>query len=490
MNDFLFPAEFRNLIAQALPQYTSLHGALPQNAHVYLPATHAKALHPNNMLVEGIRGSGKSFWWAVLQDPSYLSTIGQHIGLNRETIVSVGFGETSSPNDYPGKDALAQLLGKDTEPRRIWQTIVFRQIAGEKAPEPFKQISEWQPRIEWVINNPEIVERILYEHDNWLDQHQRHHLILFDALDRTADQWGQSNALMRGLLQVALDFRPYKRLRLKVFARPDQLDDPSIKTFPDSSKIFSPKTSLDWSRSDLYGLLWQHLANDPGSSQTFREGCSSINAANQWTKDEQAWRAPDKLRMDENEQRQVFHAITGPWMGKDKRRGFPYLWLPGHLADTVGKVSPRSFLAAMRHAALDTKARAGQLYAIHYESIKLGVQHASSIRVGELEEDYPWINTLFKPLAGLSVPCQFADIEQAWEAQNALQTLQNQQVSTVRLPPAHLHEGARGVLIDLKGLALIEELKDHRINMPDVYRVGYRIGRKGGVKPIKLDAVA
>jgi hypothetical protein len=40
-----------------------------------------------------------------------------------------------------------------------------------------------------------------------------------------------------------------------------------------------------------------------------------------------------------------------------------------------------------------------------------------------------------------------------------------------------------GVLQDLAGLGLIEWISDDRINIPDVYRVGYGIGRRGGVKP-------
>lgn len=487
MPDFTFALELRDLIAKALPDDTSLHGDLPDNAYVYLPGKHAKALHPNNMLVEGIRGSGKSFWWAVLQNPDYLAVIGEHVGLGKQTLVSLGFGEKSAPDNYPGKDTLASLLNNGVEPRRIWQTIAFHHFSGANAPDSFRQMPLWQQRIEWVSNNPETVERILFDMDNQLEQKKIHHLVLFDALDRTADQWSNLNALVRGLLQVVLDFRPYKRLRLKVFARPDQLDDPSIKTFPDSSKILENKTPLDWSRRDLYGLLWQHLANSPDSGQTFRAGCQNLNHLNQWTEENQVWVVPSRLRIDEEAQKQVFHAITGPWMGKDKRRGFPYLWLPGHLADTVGKVSPRSFLAAMRHAALDTKVRAGQTFALHYESIKTGVQRASSIRVNELEEDYPWINTLFKPLAGLSVPCEFAEIEKRWNEQSALANLTHQQTHTaVRLPPAHLAEGAKGVLIDLKELALIEQIKGERINLPDVYRVGYGIGRKGGVRPIKV----
>jgi hypothetical protein len=485
MSEFFFPLAFRGLIVNALPTDASLYGDVPANKDIYLPGTHAKALNPNNMLVEGIRGSGKSFWWAALQDPNQLEIIGQQVGLSKKTIVSVGFGDRPEPDSYPGRDALTALLEKDFDARRIWQTIVFQQIATTQAPAAFKKIKDWSGRIQWVEKNPEAVEKILFDIDNSLDVEKTFRLVLFDALDRTSDQWPNLNKLVRGLLQVVLDFRPYKRLRLKVFARPDQLADPSVKTFPDSSKILTQKISLDWSRRDLYGLLWQYLANDVRTGKIFREGCVTINNANKWIKKNGVWLVPDDLRSNEEEQKSVFHAITGPWMGKDKRRGFPYSWLPSHLADTLNKVSPRSFLAAIRHAALDDNIRSGQDYALHYESIKRGVQEASAIRVSELEEDYPWINTLFKPLDGLSVPCQFKDIEKIWKEQKILANLsKNITTSNVRLPPIHLKDGPKGVLRDIIALGLAEQIKDGRINLPDVYRVGYRMGRRGGVKPI------
>lgn len=484
MSEFLFPLTFRELIANALPTDTSLHGSVPANKDIYLPGTHAKALNPNNMLVEGIRGSGKSFWWAALQDPNHRAVIGQQVGLTQQTIVSVGFGERPAPDNYPGKDVLTALLNENFDARRIWQTIVFKHIAASQAPETFKIIKDWPGRIQWVQNNPEAIERILFDIDNDLDTKNAYHLVLFDALDRTADQWVNLNKLVRGLLQVVLDFRPYKRLRLKVFARPDQLADPSVKNFPDSSKILTQKISLDWSRRDLYGLLWQYLANNEYTGNVFREGCVAINHANKWVEQNSVWLVPDNLRTDEDEQKPVFHAITGPWMGKDKRRGFPYSWLPSHLADTLNKVSPRSFLAAMHHATLDDKSHSGH-YALHYESIKRGVQAASAIRVDELEEDYPWINTLFKPLAGLTVPCEFAEIEKIWQRQATLSNLSfSIATSNVRLPPLHLNDGPNGVLMDIIELGLAEQIKNGRINLPDVYRVGYRMGRRGGVKPI------
>lgn len=38
---------------------------------------------------------------------------------------------------------------------------------------------------------------------------------------------------------------------------------------------------------------------------------------------------------------------------------------------------------------------------------------------------------------------------------------------------------------DLERLGIFEKMKDSRINMPDLYRVGFGLGRRGGVKPSK-----
>jgi hypothetical protein len=27
-------------------------------------------------------------------------------------------------------------------------------------------------------------------------------------------------------------------------------------------------------------------------------------------------------------------------------------------------------------------------------------------------------------------------------------------------------------------------MKDERLNMPDIYRIGFKLGRKGGIKPV------
>lgn len=55
----------------------------------------------------------------------------------------------------------------------------------------------------------------------------------------------------------------------------------------------------------------------------------------------------------------------------------------------------------------------------------------------------------------------------------------------VRLPPRHVEQGPDGVRADLESLGVFMRLHDGRVNIPDVFRVGYGLGRRGGVRPIR-----
>lgn len=187
------------------------------------------------------------------------------------------------------------------------------------------------------------------------------------------------------------------------------------------------------------------------------------------------------MKSESEAQKAAFEGLAGPWMGRDKRRGVPYTWAVGHLADGRGQTSPRSFLAAIYRAAEDTAERYPQhWYALHYESIKRGIQKASEIRVQEIAEDYPWVPGVLSVLSGMNVPIDFDTIEMKWREQfpdgpGGL--------SQARLPAQHVDRGWPGVREDLQRIGLLDTKKDGRIDMPDLYRVGFGLGRKGGVKP-------
>jgi len=474
--------DLRELILRALPEEASSYGGWPEPRHVYFPPSHTKALRPDAMVVIGIRGSGKSFWWSALQEPhirKMIARIDKSIQIEESTEVHIGFGPVSRIENYPSKDVIYSLLRDGKSPRMLWKTVAVWNLLSDKLP----SIRGWRERIDWVEEHPEAIARHLEEKDRKLQQRGAWALILFDAMEQAAEDRETMYNLIRGLLQIALELRPTRRIRLKCFLRPDQFDEPRVAAFPDASKVIASRVFLNWTRPDLYGLLWQYLANEEDADE-FRKWAAQ-KARIQWdliqVNGQIIYQWPRNMREDEESHRSLFHQIAGPWMGRDPKRGFPYTWLPGHLADAHGRTSPRSFLIALRVAAEDTKTRyPDHRLAIHYESIRRGVQQASRIRVSELREDYPWIEDLMAPLRGLVVPCDFKEIKTRWREQNVLETLKQKKM----LPPS-IEEGEEGLRKDLEAMGIFLRMEDGRVNIPDVFRIGYGLGRRGGVKPIR-----
>jgi hypothetical protein len=485
------PLLLRELLLSALPEDTSPHGGQVDPRFVYLPSSHVKALRPDSMVVVGMRGAGKSFWWSALQNrqiQTLLARLDPRTEWKEQTRITPGFGERPDLAAYPDRDTLGRLLETGKNPRLIWRTVVVHALAPER--HPIRTVGGWEKRVAWVAQDPEGVGHLLEKRDREFEQQKTWFLVLFDALDRTASDWRDMYRLIRGLLETVLDLRPYRRLRAKCFLRTDQLDENRVADFPDASKVLSSRAELTWTRSDLYGLLWQYLANAPHQASGYFRDMSRKEYGLRWSDlrfDQLTiWRAYTDTPDLDKVQRALFHALTGEWMGQDHRRGFPYTWIPSHLADANGRTSPRSFLAALRAAAEDTQKRYGNYERVlHYESIKRGVQTASRIRVTELKEDYPWVDLLMEPLKGLVVPCAFSDVTDRWDKAHALVKIQKRvQLGEERLPPIRLEEGYEGVRKDLEELGIFTRMSDGRVNVPDVFRVGYGLGRKGGVKPI------
>jgi hypothetical protein len=487
-----FPKEtIRQALIESLPENDQASSVPSADvAFTYVPPSHARALDPEKTLVEGIRGAGKSFWWSALNSEPHRRYVASvfpeaRIGDNIETFQ--GFGPQLSPTKAPSKDALAQLIGAFS-PRHIWRAVVATHV-GFTAPFPK---GKWPEKVQWVTKHPEEYDELIYQADGTLMRSGKMRLILFDALDLLADDWPGIRPLARALLQVALDLRACRSIRLKVFIRPDMLEDREISTFPDSSKLLAQKVGLAWRRVDLYALLFQCLGNAPDSGESFRDHCRKAFSLT-WKQDvtSKAWIVPNALRIDEDKQKEVFHAIAGPAMAagpSGHKRGYPYTWLPNHLVDGRDQVSPRSFCAALRHAAA-VEPPENWHYPLHFKAIQHGVQAASRIRVDEItREDYPWVDLLMEPLKRrITIPCIAEEIVGLWQKERTIDNLRNLVVrgGKVKLPPQHLDEGPEGVLKDLEGLGLIQRLRDGRVQMPDVYRIAFGLGRKGGVKPLK-----
>ncbi len=381
------------------------------------------------------------------------------------TEVQVGFAGNENIKLYPNADVFETFIAQNGDPYDLWRAVVLRWVAqrsGESIPD-----DNWMSTVNWLKAKPEAAASLMQRRGSWRG------LILFDALDRTSNSWERMDNIVRGLLRTMLWLKNYTGLYGKVFLREDQAER-TVFNFPDASKLTATKAELSWARHDLHGLLWQCLINAPDvHGKLFRNICKTQEYSDMWL-------VIDEMKRESESQRKAFERLAGPWMGRDRRRGVPYTWSVGHLADGRGQTSPRSFLAAIRHAAENSRERYPDYeYALHYESIKRGIQKASDIRVSEMAEDYPWVLDVLSELKGMNVPCTYEDVLSRWQERfpGGPKDIQSE-----RLSAQHTVRGWEGIREDLKRLGLLEIKKDGRIDMPDLYRVGFGLGRKGGVK--------
>jgi hypothetical protein len=483
-------AELRLALTESLPTVDQAGSAdMRDPAFTFVPPSHAKALDADSSVVEGIRGSGKSFWWGHLASDAhrrYIETAYPDVRLGSSFDAVQAFGAQSISTQAPSQDVLTALL--KTYPARVIWRAVLAHNAGFGA--PFPASAKWAERVKWVADQPEEFDDLLRAKDAELDAKGRTLVVLFDALDRLADDWTTIRPLARALLQLALDVRSTRRIRFKVFLRPDMLQDKEIIGFPDASKLLARKAELRWQRADLYALMFQCAGNAIHGGSGFRQLAVEVTGQD-FTPIDKVWFLPRALRTDEKLQERLFERLAGNAMASGPsgyKRGKPYTWLVNHLVDGLGQVSPRSYTEAVRHAAQHTPAEAQT--ALHFRAIQAGVQAASKIRVNEVTtEDYPWIEFVMQPLRGkLTVPCAADDFEQLWAKNKTIEQLKDQLAQSnqgVKLPPQSLNRGSVGLLEDLEAIGLIERLRDQRIQMPDVYRLGFGFGRRGGVKPLK-----
>lgn len=473
--------EIREAIITTLPSETSIFGQPPKPGQTYVPRAHIKALQPEAYLVVGARGVGKSFWAAALNTAELREILGSSVSWLEKTEVRLGFAGEPNIDFYPNMDEFSSLQEKGYTPYEIWRAVVVRWATNALGKWEDVPTDKWPATTDWIRANPESFSKCMERLSAMFRENGRQGLLVFDALDRTSHKWESMDAIVKDLLRVVLWLKGFPAIHAKVFLREDQYGR-TVTNFPDASKLLATRAELTWQPHDLHGLLWQLLCNAPGNhGELLREVYAKI-CGKEPRQNAEVWSLTDEAKKEGPIQKKLFEALAGQWMGRDRRRGVPYVWSVSHLADCRGQTSPRSFLAAVRTAAENSLEKYPEHeYALHYESIKRGVQEASKIRIDEMAEDYPWVEALCKPLAGLNVPCEFTEICDRWE------NIPFPQDNQDSLPPPHAKLGAKGYVEDLKNLGVVETMRDGRINMPDLYRVGFGLGRKGGVKPVRRD---
>src|SRR5690606_12604340 len=154
----------------------------PRTEDIYLVKGHEKALNLETTLVVGDRGTGKSFWCAVLNGEQTRKLIDQQfprLRLNQCT-VSWGHAASRAHTDYPSRQVLEQLIAQGCNAEGIWRTVILHQLLpkiGIQLPQ-----TEWRARVSYVTENPQQEEEWLTKIGEALRMSDERHLIVFDAL--------------------------------------------------------------------------------------------------------------------------------------------------------------------------------------------------------------------------------------------------------------------------------------------------------------------
>lgn len=181
--------------------------------------------------------------------------------------------------------------------------------------------------------------------------------------------------------------------------------------------------------------------------------------------------------VDEDAFASLVTALVGEYMGANARKGWSYEWLPNHVSDAQGRILPRPFLKLVSLAARAASDR-GQAAPWEPEPLLVpddffrAVQDTSEVRLQELIEGRLWLRPVSRVFEEESVPMERADVLGCLEKARWTDAEDEQ-------PPSR----DAAVLLDdyLVPLGIFERRPDGRYNVPDIYRHGLRMKRKGGV---------
>lgn len=440
----------------------------------FLPKGHRGVLDLRRQLVVGNRGMGKSFWTHALLSLELRNRLAEAYGysLLGSAHVAVGFnGSDKVSPTAPTQVEVTDLLARGVPPELIWRAVLIRVASSflpDGADEPLTHV------ILTLQGDPNRYSVVLSAADDQLARTGSTLLVVFDALDRLGPDWNSIGRLTRALLSLAVGLQSFKSIRAKIFMRVDQFSDQDLFRFPDSSKIRNDHVNLIWRPTELYGLLlFELMRNDlsrgPLETLAVRERASE---------------ALPRFGVDRWEnveaQERLINGIAGEFMGSNKKRGQVYTWVPLHLSDAAHTCSPRTFLIAWKKAAERLPPPEGK--AVDHLGLLDGVRSASTSRLEELYEDYPWIQPALQALRRQHVPMERKQLFDIWQHEDVIGAIRTESAEPRYTPVKFLAgDELSALLSSMRDVAVMEERTNGKINVPDIFRVEAEILRRGGV---------
>jgi hypothetical protein len=469
-------SEYRQLLSTALGYAKDADTSDPDLRRLFTPGGHRQALDPDVTVVRGARGSGKTVWFKALTEQNLRTLAADYYQLPglSAAVATECFGTRNNPTAYPSQRTINQIITEKHQMIDLWDSIIGVGLGMTE----LERYENWTDKIGWIRHNPEDFERSLARSDSEAGANNETRILLFDGLEHLHANRGKADQLVSSLLQSALSLRlSTKRIRAKVFIRPDMYES-APKDFPDASKLGTNARDLEWSAENLYGLLFHQIGN--AESETAEKFRSTTGKWKSSGPDRHT--PPDDLTSDSARQSEVFVNLAGQYMGANHRKGYTYTWLPNHLQDGNWAVSPRSFLSAVSKAVeVSSESYPQWQYPLHYEGIRQGVQAASRTRVDEITEDVPWAAEAAKLLEDQQVPIDPDTVIDIWRTKGLADRIEQLHAEEFDHTGPQNPKDYHGLVNQLVELGVMTWRTTGKLDLPDVYRIAFRLGRKGGI---------
>jgi energy-coupling factor transporter ATP-binding protein EcfA2 len=451
---------------------------------------HLKAFDRSVVLVLGERGAGKSQLFQALVKHNAKGRLGKHLGSVRlpdgevENIV----GYVGEGRSFPDHSNLKQALlldgaTRDEHAMNLWAAYLVRSLDRSCfTPDEVKLLVEvFRPQ---GIDGLAVLKAgrklggkltaVLDALDARLENADRTLVIAYDELDRIG---GFDYTLMRDALRGLIGFwahytKRWSRIKGKIFVRTDLFRQYSSFLGPDLAKLAANRVEIIWQDDELRLMLIQRmLTTDDYFVQIAKElGCPLTQDGKNFSPNQahraEAWRP-------------FIESLLGEYMGANHRKGYTWNWILDHVRDGKRLVAPRALLLLLEQAATIQAESSAIISANHqiltHLSIRAALDRVSAEEVNKAKE-FPWLEGLKERIQGLQVPVErqelLAKIRPRWKERWSQQ-------SDVPAPPADTADQFIDVLIDWGVFSL---RANGHIDVPDLYRTGLGLKRKGGVR--------
>jgi hypothetical protein len=247
----------------------------------------------------------------------------------------------------------------------------------------------------------------------------------------------------------------------------EDLFDASLSRSADASKLRSRSVTLGWDVGSLYRLLVRQMA---AQSEAMRDWIDDTqNAVPLLHRSAFGWFPPEVLpEHGRPSQAGFIEHLAGKQMGKGVKKGFVYRWIPDRLQDARGSIAPRSLINLVKYAAGKARPSPKAAYKrlLHPHELQAALEQTSKQRVDELGEEHVVVYRL-AALNGVTVPLDYTRLV-AKLAQRSKEL-------------DAFGDDGHAVAEELARIGVLREREGNRWDVPDIYRYGYGIKRKGGV---------